>query len=177
MRIKKIAIVLSGLLAMIIFAGCGGPSSSSAQTTDKAQVSAPATGTAPARFATRKLEQGTKIIMTGGGAAITGTLNNSAAAKDLISRLPYRVGVHRYTHDYCGVMDKPLKYEKQDISSGWQDGDIDFVIDGTYFAILYKDEADSKSHGNMVNLGVVTIPLGTFETLPGDLELEIKLAQ
>ena len=55
-------------------------------------------------FATRTIENGTKITLTVGAAVIPAVLNDSKSAKALIARLPYTVRLQKYAHDYCGVM-------------------------------------------------------------------------
>jgi hypothetical protein len=57
--------------------------------------------------------------MTIGDTVISATLNNSTSSKELISRLPYSVSLNRFSHDYCGVMKDPFKYDEKDVHNGW----------------------------------------------------------
>lgn len=58
-------------------------------------------------MAIREIENGTRILMHFSSTIIPGILNDSAPARELISRLPYTVHASRYEFDICGVMDKP----------------------------------------------------------------------
>lgn len=73
----------------------------------------------------------TPIILTAGGTAIPAELNDSTASQELISRLPYTIELHRYEHDYCGMMDRPLSYNGEDLKNGWKNGGIAFAADGS----------------------------------------------
>lgn len=117
----------------------------------------------------------TEIILKAGDKEIFAELNNSSASKELIKRLPYTIRLNRYEHDYCGVMDSPLPYNKEDLQNGWKNGDIAFAADGSYFAILYKDEEISQQFGNLVNLGKIKDSPLVMDTLNSEISLEIKL--
>jgi hypothetical protein len=86
--------------------------------------------------------------------------------------------VQRYSHDYCGVMQKPLPYDRSDIHNGWLNGDIDFATDGNYFTILFDDEENSNQYGYQVNLGKIDCNLSVIRNLKGkNLRLLIELAR
>ena len=127
-------------------------------------------------FATRTIENGTKIMLTVGAAVIPAVLNDSKSAKALIARLPYMVRLQKYAHDYCGVMRDPLPYDEDDAQSGWLNGDIAFAIDGNYFTILYKDEEVSQQYDGIVTLGVLDAPLSIMDTLETSISVGIALA-
>ena len=117
----------------------------------------------------------TGITLTVGDRTIPAVLNDSLAARELISRLPFTVGLHRYEHDYCGVMDAPLPFDKGDLKNGWKNGEIAFAADGSYFAILYKDEEISSQFGNLVTLGALSQDPLVMEALPSQISLKIDL--
>lgn len=117
----------------------------------------------------------TEIILTAGDTMIPAVLNDSRASKDLISRLPCTVKLHKYAHDYCGVMGSPLPYDKEDLRHGWQNGDIAFAADGSYFAVLYKDEEISQQFGNLVTLGKINGAPSVMDTLDAEISLRIEL--
>lgn len=105
----------------------------------------------PASFAasgqsTRMIENGTKVNIIIGNTVIPATFNNGKTAKALLARLPFTMRLHKYAHDYCGVMEDPLPYDEKDVHSGWMNGDIDFARDGNYFTILYEDEETSDQY-------------------------------
>ena len=120
-------------------------------------------------------EKQAEITLSAGGKTIPAILNTSLASKELISRLPYTVDLHRYEHDYCGVMGSPLPYNKEDLKNGWKNGEIAFAADGGYFAILYKDEEISMQFGNLVALGQLCEDPLVMETLPARISLTIDL--
>lgn len=128
-------------------------------------------------IATRVLEQGTKINMYFGDTIIPGLLNDSFSSQELIKRLPLKVRVNHYSHDFCGVMDDPLPYHEEDVHYGWLNGDIDFARDGDYFTILFEDEEKSEIYGHQINLGIITCPLAKISNLRGSYEVLIELAQ
>lgn len=126
---------------------------------------------------TRILNTGTKINMHFGETIIPGLLNDSFTSQELIKRLPLKVRVNRYSHDFCGVMDDPLPYREEDVHYGWLNGDIDFARDGNYFTILFEDEERSEIYGHQINLGIITCPLAQISNLSGSYEVLIELAQ
>ena len=141
-------------------------------------VVAPATDAqAAGEYSSRIIENGTPITLTIGDTVIPATLNNSRSAKELISRLPYTVKLHRYSHDYFGVMDNPLSYDEADVHNGWLNGDIDFARDGNYFTILFEDEENSQQYGHQITMGKIDGPLSAVKNLGRDIEVRIELAR
>lgn len=126
-------------------------------------------------YATRTIESGTKVKLIVGETVIPAILNHSRSARALVAKLPYAVRMQRYAHDYCGVMKDPLPYDKDDMRSGWLNGDIAFAVDGNYFTILYKDEDISRQFDGIVNMGVINAPLSVMDTLDGSITLKIEL--
>lgn len=119
----------------------------------------------------------TEITLTAGDKAIPAVLNDSRASRELINRLPCTMRLHRYEHDYCGVMGSPLPYGEEDLQNGWQNGDIAFAADGGYFAVLYKDEEISQKFGNLVTLGKINEAPSVMELLDAEISLKIELKQ
>jgi len=126
-------------------------------------------------YATRTLENGTKIKLVVGETVIPAALNDSKSSQALIARLPYTVQLQRYEHDYCGVMREPLPYDENDKRKGWLNGDIAFAVDGDYFTILYKDEDISRQFDGIVNLGVLSAPLSVMDALDRSITVRIEL--
>lgn len=127
------------------------------------------------KYATRTLDEGTAIKLVIGKTEIPGRLNNSKSAQALVAKLPYTVKLQRYAHDYCGVMDDALPYDRQDMKDGWLNGDIAFAVNGNYFTILYKDEEISKQFDGIVNMGIIKTPLSVMDTLDGSITVRIEL--
>lgn len=125
----------------------------------------------------RIIENGTKVNIIIGDTVIPATLNNGKTAKALLARLPFSMKLHKYAHDYCGVMDDPLPYDEKDVHNGWLNGDIDFARDGNYFTILYEDEEKSKQYGHQINIGKIDGPLSVIKNMGQDIELRIEPAK
>lgn len=125
---------------------------------------------------TKTKEQDTfvDVVLTVGGKSIPAILNGCRSSRELCARLPYTVTLDKYEHDYCGVMQDPLPYDKQDLRHGWHNGDIAFAADGNYFAILYKDEDISQQFGNLVTLGSVRCDLSLLDTFDRTISLTIS---
>lgn len=129
------------------------------------------------KIATRVIEGGTKIQMHFGDTLIPATLNNSETAQALITMLPYTVRLHRYTHDFCGVMQNPLPYKEENVHYGWLNGDIDFARDSDYFTILFEDEKKSEQYGHQINIGKIDCELSLLSNLQGNFDVLIELAK
>lgn len=126
-------------------------------------------------YASRTIENGTRVKLIVGDTVIPAVLNDSRAAKALIARLPYTVRLQRYEHDYCGVMDAPLPYAEKDVHNGWLNGDMAFAVNGNYFTILYKDEDVSEQFDGIVTMGVLSAPLSVMDTLDASVSMRIEL--
>lgn len=121
-------------------------------------------------------ENTTPITLTIGTTVISATLNSSRPAQALLAMLPYTVRLQRYEHDYCGVMNDTLPYDRASLRSGWTNGDIAYAVNGSYFAILYKDEEISMQYDSMVTMGRLTVAPEIMETLPAGIAVTIELA-
>lgn len=117
----------------------------------------------------------TAVTLTIGNTIIPATLNNGKAAQSLISKLPYTVRLNRYECDYCGVMDAPFEYNKDEVHNGWKNGDIDLA--GIYFSILFDGEENSQSHCNMVTMGRIDGDLSVVKNLGNAIEVTVKLSE
>ena len=173
---KRVIWLLGVVFALVLVVGCGNNVAGQKVQASKIQEKKNMTSE-NIKYATRKLEKGTKVNLIVGKTTIPAMLNDCKSAKELIARLPYTVKMHKYSHDYCGVMENPLSYDKNDVHNGWQNGDIDFATDGNYFTILYKDEDVSKQFGFQVNMGIIKAPLSVMDTLPQDIEMRIEPAK
>jgi len=118
---------------------------------------------------------GTRVKLIVGGTVIPAVLNDSKPARALAARLPYTVRLHRYEHDYCGVMSAPLPYDAAELRSGWKNGDIAFAVNGNYFAILYKDEEISQQFDGMVTMGALDCPPAVMDTLDEGISVRIEM--
>lgn len=178
---KKLLIIILAIFMVSSFAACNG---TQANRNEQNSAGSSAVGKTPSTaenlpkdssMATRKIENGTAITLTVGDKVIPATLNNSTSSKELLSRLPYTVHLNRYAHDYCGVMENPLKYDEKDVHNGWLNGDIDFATDGKYFTILFENQENSKVYGYQVNLGKVDGDLSVIKGLGSSIDVRIDL--
>ena len=91
-----------------------------------------------------------KIKITAGNTEIPAVLNDTAAAKDFETRLPFTVSGTDSGIDYCCVAEegKSIPEERQ---AGWKNGDINLA--GGWFAILYGGEEESAAYTDMMIIG------------------------
>lgn len=118
---------------------------------------------------------GTTVTLTIGSTVIPAELNNTLTARDLIARLPCTISLHRYTHDFCGVMPDPLKYDPADVQHGWKNGDIHFATDGDYFVLFFADEEISQQYGHQVHIGRMDVDPNRLRSLGSDIEVTVAL--
>lgn len=122
------------------------------------------------------VENGTAVTLTIGTTVIPAVLNDTTTARDLLARLPYTISLHHYTHDFCGVMAEPLKYDPADVQHGWKNGDIHFATDGDYFVLFFADEEISKQYGHQVHIGKMDVDLDKLRNLGRDIRVTVALA-
>ena len=121
-----------------------------------------------------KQEQ-TAITLKNGDKVLDEYLNDTAAAKDLLSRLPVTVRLTNSGHDYCGDINPPLSYKEEEVQNGWKDGDLAFWTAGNDFVIFHDDEEISSSTGNIVIIGHVTNDIREIRNLSETIEVTINL--
>ena len=90
----------------------------------------------------------TKVRLIVGSTVINAILNDTVSARDLISRLPYTVGVSRSAVDYCGRLPRPLENDKSEAQAGWKNGDISYIPGADWIAFFFGGEAESASYGD-----------------------------
>lgn len=176
---KLFSLAVTICIVFSLVACSNGKSTTSTNTTTKTTDnfnSSTEKETKGSNMSTRVIENGTAIKLTIGDTVIPATLNNSTSAKELISRLPYTVSLNRFSHDYCGVMEDPLKYDEKDVHNGWMNGDIDFARDADYFTILFEDEEKSQQFGDQVNIGKLDGDLSVIKGLGSSIDILIQLA-
>jgi hypothetical protein len=123
------------------------------------------------------VEKRTNITLTIGDTVLTGYLNDSTTAKNLISRLPVTVKLSDSGHDYCGDINPVLTYDKKDVQYGWHDGELAFWTAGNDFVIFHDDEEKSSDTGDLVIMGAVTSDIKEVRALPRSFEVTVALAK
>lgn len=121
--------------------------------------------------------KGTAVILKVGDKNIPATLNDTTTAKDLISKLPYKVSLNRYSHDYCGNPSQRLAYDEKDVQFGWRDGEISYEKQTPYFVIFFGDGDNSQIHGNQVIIGKVDVDLDVIKGLGRQIDITVELAK
>lgn len=117
----------------------------------------------------------TAVTLTIGDKVLDAYLNETEAAKDLLSRLPVNVRLSNSGHDYCGDINPPLSYKTEEIQNGWKNGDLAFWTAGNDFVIFHDDEEISSSTGNLVILGHVTSNIEEIKNLNETIDVVINV--
>nr|WP_314466340.1 cyclophilin-like fold protein [uncultured Clostridium sp.] len=119
----------------------------------------------------------TNITLTIGDTVLNAQLNNTTAAKDLISRLPVTVSLNDSDNDFCGGISPALSYEESEVQYGYKNGDLAFWAAGDDFVIFVDDEELSSNTGNLVILGKIADELTAFDDINGTIDVTIALAE
>lgn len=120
-------------------------------------------------------ENSVDITMTIGDLVIPAKLNNTEAAKDLLSRLPYTVRLNRGSVDFCGSIE-PLKYAPEDMQDGWEYGDFMWMPDGDWF-VIFTDGMETYGQGKWLVLGHMDDVWEQLKDMKGSIEIKIDLAE
>ena len=119
---------------------------------------------------------GTPITLTIGDLVIPAVLNDTVAAQDLLSRLPYTVGLSRGSVDFCGDIGEPLTYEQSDYQHGLEYGDFMWMPDGNWF-VFFIDGVESRVDRDWIVLGHMDDAWEQTKELSGYIQIEIALAE
>ena len=116
------------------------------------------------------------ITLTIGDTVLEAYLNDSAPAKSLIAQLPLTVTLNESTNDFCGGS-LDIDYSESDVTAGYRNGDIVFWPPASNFVIFVRGEEDSMGSDNLVKLGHITSPEEMLDTLSGQIEVTVALAE
>jgi hypothetical protein len=105
---KTLFIIVVALIAASLAAQAGSAEQKKRTASDNAVMQS-----ANPNMPTRVIKNGTNITMRFGSTVIPGILTESETAKALIAKLPYTVHVSRYSHDFCGVMNDPVRRREE----------------------------------------------------------------
>lgn len=112
-----------------------------------------------------------KIIV--GDTIIPAVLNDTVAARDFATRLPFHAVGHDSGVDYCCVA-KEGASSTSERQTGWKNGDINLA--GGWFALLYGGEEQSGSYTDMMIIGHIDDKdLPMVKSLPDTIELTVEL--
>ena len=116
----------------------------------------------------------TSIVLKVNNITIPATLNNTVAAQDFKSRLPFVVSGYRSTMDYCCTAEGG-KYDPKETQAGWKNGDIS--LGGGWFAVLFDGEEKSKSYTDMMIIAHIDDEdLHMVKSLPENVTFIVDLA-
>lgn len=119
-------------------------------------------------------EGSTKITLTIGNKVIPAILYNNPPAKDLMARLPVTVSLNRGPVDYCGGI-APIKYGKDDLQTGYHNGDLAYWIPGQDFVIFTEKEETSSKVSDLVIIGQISIDIREVRDLGSTIKVTIAL--
>lgn len=187
---KKYLLGIMIVALAILLTACGQSSAPSGQrpgpadhTNDQQQTAETSKSANPSAVAQRGAEASnaagkkTNVTLTVGDTVLTGYLNNTSAAQDLISRLPVKVKLFDSDNDYCGGITPPLAYKADEVQAGYKNGDLAFWTAGNDFVIFIDQEERSANTGNLVILGKVTSGLEKIHELGNSIEVTIAPAE
>lgn len=115
------------------------------------------------------------ITIKADGITIPAMLNDTVAAKDFETRLPFRVKGTDSGIDYCCVAAEG-KCEESERQTGWKNGDINLA--GGWFALLYGGEEQSAAYTDMMIIGHIDAKdLPFVRRLPKSVSFTVELAE
>lgn len=117
----------------------------------------------------------TPITLTIGSTVLEAYLNDSAPAQSLLSQLPLTVTLNDSDNDFCGG-NLDIEYTRQDVQSGYKNGDLAFWTPANNFVIFVDDEESSANTGDLVILGHITSPQSMLDALEGQIRVTIQRA-
>lgn len=114
----------------------------------------------------------TPITLTVGDTVFDAYLNDSVPAQSLLEQLPMTVSLNDSDNDFCGgTLD--LEYSENDVTSGYENGDLVFWPTANNFVIFVSGEETSEDTGNLVKLGAITSPQEMLDELEGQIDVTI----
>lgn len=114
----------------------------------------------------------TKILIKTNDIILHGTLNNTVAAQDFISRLPAKFTCSNSGFDYsCPCQTDKFKIDEMQM--GWKNGDI--IWSGGIFSLTYGGEKSSEDYHLMIIGKIKEEDINRLRGLPKEVEFEIEL--
>ena len=112
------------------------------------------------------------IILHIGDRKIPAVLNDTVAAKDFETRLPFHTAGYDSGIDYC-CTSKEGKSDPNERQAGWKNGDINLA--GGWFALLYAGEEGSKAYEDLMIIGRLE-DVNDLKGLPKAIEITVTAA-
>ncbi|MBU3878197.1 hypothetical protein HGO97_020560 [Faecalicatena sp. AGMB00832] len=103
---------------------------------------------------------------------IPAVLNDTVAAKDFETRLPFHTAGYDSGIDYCCTAEEG-KSDPNERQAGWKNGDINLA--GGWFALLYAGEEESKAYEDLMIIGRLK-DVNDLKGLPKAVEITVTAA-
>lgn len=118
--------------------------------------------------------EGQRIRIRMGDQSVTATLNNSEAARDLVSILPVSIQMRDHLRrEKTGRIPKPLS-ERTQGSPTYEKGDLGYWRPGGNFVIFYRHDGLTIPSPGIVLLGKLDAGAEVFD-LPGSANVTVEL--
>lgn len=175
---KKIFALLMALTLIFSLAACGQNEAAQDSSSEMAPSENSSTAQVPETEEEPEAENGvqTPITLTIGDIVLEAYLNDSAPAQSLLSQLPLTVTLNDSDNDFCGDS-LDIEYSEGDVTSGYENGDLAFWTPASNFVIFVSGEENSANTGDLVKLGHITSPQEMLDTLEGQIDVTIALAE
>ncbi|MBG6218425.1 hypothetical protein IWX75_002906 [Arthrobacter sp. CAN_A6] len=168
---KTLALILGATTALIL-AGCSSGTASEPSATPTATSAAPNTTEVPTDSSATPSAGSTAITITIDDTTITATLNESAAAQDLVAALPMTIpSVRNIDIEYFGATAAPLT-ETGPFYEDVQPGDVVYYAPKDEVALIFEL---TSSPGQLTKIGDITSDLSIFDGLPDDADILYEL--
>ena len=171
---RKAFALTIGVAALLTLAACSSTTEGGANTSPTSTVSASPLATVDSSPAAEAAPVAgtTPITITIGGTTITATLNESAAAQDLIASLPVTIpSIRNANIEYFGATAAPLT-ETGPFYDDVQPGDIVYYAPKDEVALIFEP---TSSPGQLTKIGDITSDLSIFDGLPDDADILYQL--
>ncbi len=118
-------------------------------------------------------QEGQRIRIRMGDQAVTATLNNSEAARDLVAMFPLSIRMRDHLRrEKTGPLPRPLS-ERTEASPNYRSGDLSFWRPGGNFVIFYRHDGLTIPSPGIVLLGRVNSGAEIFD-VPGPVEVTVE---
>ncbi len=120
--------------------------------------------------------EGHRIRIRIGDQTVTATLNNSDAARDLVSMLPLSIQMRDHLRrEKTGRIPKPLS-ERTQGSRTYEKGDLGYWRPGGNFVIFYRHDGLTIPSPGIVLLGRIDAGAEVFD-IPGSVSVTVELVK
>ena len=116
------------------------------------------------------------ITLTIGDTVLDAYLYNTVPGQSLAEQLPLTVTLNDSDNDFCGG-NIDLTYSENDVTSGYQNGDLAFWTPSHNFVLFVSGNEDAVDTDDIVRLGRVTSAQEELDALEGRIDVTIALKE